>query len=48
LDVHGVKVLEARFMEHAESVGAVVFTSHQPADVGDKLKVIDVEQFRGD
>lgn len=48
LDVHGVKVLEARFMEHAESGGAVVFTSHQPADVGDKLNVIDLEQFRGD
>jgi len=37
--------LEERFIEHAQSGGAVVFTSHQPANLGDKLNVIDVEQF---
>ena len=48
LDTHGVKVLESRFLEHTQSGGAVVFTSHQPAELGDKVKVIDLEQFSGD
>ena len=48
LDTHGIKVLEERFIEHAQSGGAVVFTSHQPANLGDKLNVIDVEQFSGE
>ena len=48
LDTHGIKVLEERFIEHAQAGGAVVFTSHQPANLGDKLNVIDVEQFSGE
>lgn len=48
LDTHGVKVLESRFLEHTQSGGAVVFTSHQRAELGDKVKVIDLEQFSGD
>jgi ABC-type transport system involved in cytochrome c biogenesis ATPase subunit len=30
-----------------EQGGAVVFTSHQPANLGDKLQVVDLEQFNG-
>ena len=48
LDARGIKVIERRFIEHAESGGAVVFTSHQPAELGDKVSVIDVEQFAGE
>ena len=48
LDSHGVKVLETRFVEHVEQGGAVVFTSHQPANLGDKLQVVDLEQFSGE
>lgn len=48
LDARGIKVVERRFIEHAESGGAVVFTSHQPAELGDKVSVIDVEQFAGE
>lgn len=48
LDARGIKVIERRFSEHAESGGAVVFTSHQPAELGDKVSVIDVEQFAGE
>jgi hypothetical protein len=25
-----------------------VFTSHQPANLGDKLQVVDLEQFNGE
>ena len=48
LDVAGVEVLEQRFKAHAQAGGAVVFTSHQSADLGDLLNVLDLEQFRGD
>ena len=48
LDSHGVKVLENRFVEHVDQGGAVVFTSHQPANLGDKLQVVDLEQFNGE
>ena len=48
LDVVGVEILEQRFKAHAESGGAVVFTSHQTADLGARLNVLDLEQFRGD
>jgi heme exporter protein A len=48
LDSHGVKVLETRFVEHVAQGGAVVFTSHQPANLGDKLQVVDLEQFNGE
>ena len=48
LDVAGVAVLEERFQAHAQAGGAVVFTSHQPADLGGLLSVLDLEQFRGD
>ena len=48
LDARGIKVIERRFIEHAESGGAVVFTSHQPAELGDKVSVIDVEKFAGE
>ena len=48
LDVAGVEVLEQRFKAHAQTGGAVVFTSHQSADLGDLLNVLDLEQFRGD
>ena len=48
LDVAGVEVLERRFRAHIESGGAVIFTSHQSANLGDRLKVLDLEQFRGD
>ena len=48
LDVVGVAVLEQRFKAHAQAGGAVVFTSHQSADLGELLNVLDLEQFRGD
>ena len=48
IDVAGVAVLEQRFKAHAQAGGAVVFTSHQPADLGGLLSVLDLEQFRGD
>ncbi len=48
LDVAGVEVLEQSFKAHAQAGGAVVFTSHQSADLGDLLNVLDLEQFRGD
>ena len=48
LDIAGVAVLEQRFKAHAQAGGAVVFTSHQSADLGDLLNVLDLEQFRGD
>jgi heme exporter protein A len=48
LDVAGVEVLEQRFKAHARAGGAVVFTSHQSADLGDLLNVLDLEQFRGE
>jgi heme exporter protein A len=48
LDVAGVEVLEQRFKAHAHAGGAVVFTSHQSADLGDLLNVLDLEQFRGE
>ena len=48
LDIVGVEVLEQRFKAHAQAGGAVVFTSHQSADLGDLLNVLDLEQFRGD
>ena len=48
LDVAGVEVLEQRFKAHTQAGGAVVFTSHQSADLGDLLNVLDLEQFRGD
>lgn len=48
LDVQGVNVLEARFLEHARSGGAVVFTSHQSAALGDELKVLNLEHYCGD
>jgi heme exporter protein A len=48
LDVAGVAVLEQRFKAHAQAGGAVVFTSHQSADLGELLNVLDLEQFRGD
>ena len=48
LDVAGVEVLEQRFKAHAHAGGAVVFTSHQSADLGDRLNVLDLEQFRGE
>ena len=48
LDVAGVTVLEQRFRAHAQAGGAVVFTSHQSADLGGTLSVLDLEQFRGD
>ena len=47
LDSHGVKVLENRFVEHVDQGGAVVFTSHQPANLGDKLQVVDLAPFNG-
>jgi ABC-type transport system involved in cytochrome c biogenesis ATPase subunit len=43
-----VEVLEQRFKAHAHAGGAVVFTSHQSADLGDRLNVLDLEQFRGE
>jgi heme exporter protein A len=48
LDVAGVAVLEQRFKAHAQAGGAVVFTSHQSAGLGELLNVLDLEQFRGD
>ena len=48
LDVAGVTVLEQRFRAHTQAGGAVVFTSHQSADLGGTLSVLDLEQFRGD
>jgi len=48
LDVAGVAILEQRFTAHAQAGGAVVFTSHQSADLGGLLNVLDLEQFRGD
>ena len=48
LDVAGVEVLEQHFKAHAHAGGAVVFTSHQSADLGDRLNVLDLEQFRGE
>ncbi len=48
LDVLGVKILEERFIEHADAGGAVVFTSHQPADLGDRLNLLNLEQFSGE
>ena len=48
LDSHGVKVLETRFIEHVEQGGAVVFTSHQAANLGGRLQVVDLEQFNGE
>ena len=48
LDVTGVAVLEQRFKAHAQAGGAVVFTSHQSADLGDLLNVLDLELSRGD
>jgi heme exporter protein A len=48
LDVAGVAVLEQRFRAHAQAGGAVVFPSHQSADLGGLLSVLDLEQFRGD
>ena len=48
LDVAGVAVLEQRFQAHARAGGAVVFTSHQSADLDGLLNVLDLEQFRGD
>ena len=48
LDVAGVAVLEQRFSAHAQAGGAVVFTSHQSADLGGMLSVLELEQFRGD
>ena len=37
----GVAVLEQRFQAHAQAGGAVVFTSHQSADLGGLLSVLD-------
>ncbi len=48
LDVAGVAILEQRFRAHTQAGGAVVFTSHQSADLGGTLSVLDLEQFRGD
>ena len=48
LDMAGVAVLEQRFKAHAKAGGAAVFTSHQTANLGVLLKVLDLEQFRGD
>ena len=48
LDVAGMAVLEQRFKAHAQAGGAVVFTSHQSADLSGSLRVLDLEQFRGD
>jgi heme exporter protein A len=48
LDVLGVKILEERFIEHADAGGAVVFTSHQPADFGDRLNLLNLELFSGE
>jgi heme exporter protein A len=47
LDVAGVRVLENRFREHADDGGAVIFTSHQRADLGERLEVLDLESYRG-
>lgn len=45
VDIDGVQLLERRLVDHVETGGAVVFTSHQPNRFGDRVKVLKLGEF---
>ncbi len=45
IDALGAALLEARFVEHVDQGGAVIFTSHQPNRFGERLRVLELGQY---
>ena len=45
IDVDGAAMLERRILEHCDSGGAVVFTSHQPNRMADRLQVLNLSSY---
>lgn len=48
IDIAGTQLLEARLLAHADAGGAVIFTSHQPSRMDDRLQVLDLSQYAAD
>lgn len=45
IDTTGATLLEQRLLEHCEQGGAVLFTSHQPNRMADRLNVLDLVAY---
>ena len=45
IDIDGATILERRILEHCDSGGAVVFTSHQPNRMLERLQVLNLGQY---
>lgn len=45
IDVDGASLLEQQLLRHCDSGGAVIFTSHQPNRMAERLQVLDLVSY---